>query len=68
MRYVGDLPNPATPAYLELDLRLAWSPTEQLEPAIVGRNLLDEAHPEFRGRAITREIPRSVYGTVPMEL
>ena len=63
MRYVAELPDPATPAYTELDLRLGWSPAEKIEVAIVGRNLLDESHPEFRGRTITREVERSVFGT-----
>jgi iron complex outermembrane receptor protein len=62
-RYVSELPQPATPAYTELDLRLAWSPIEQLEIAIVGRNLLDEAHPEFR-QTVTHEVRRSVFGTI----
>lgn len=63
LRYAGDLPNPATPSYLTLDLRLGWSPRKNLEIAIVGRNLLDDAHPEFSG-TITREVQRSVYGTL----
>ncbi|MEO5754622.1 MAG: TonB-dependent receptor [Chthoniobacterales bacterium] len=65
LRFVDELPNPSTPSYLELDLRLSWSPLQNLELAIVGRNLLHESHPEFAGgSAPTREIPRSVYGTV----
>jgi iron complex outermembrane receptor protein len=63
LRYVGDLPGPATPSYLQLDLRLGWSPIKNFEVALVGRNLLDEKHPEFRGATITREVDRSVYGT-----
>jgi iron complex outermembrane recepter protein len=63
LRYVGDLPQPATPSYLTLDLRIAWSPIKNLEVAIVGRNLLDDAHPEFRSTLFTREVQRSVYGT-----
>jgi iron complex outermembrane receptor protein len=64
LRYVGDLPSPATPSYLELDLRLGWSPVKNFEVALVGRNLLDDHHPEFRGTPMpTREVGRSVYGT-----
>jgi len=63
LRYAGDLPSPATPSYLQLDLRLGWSPAKNFEVAIVGRNLLDERHPEFRGTTLTREVGRSVYGT-----
>ncbi|MEN3942677.1 TonB-dependent receptor [Prosthecobacter sp. SYSU 5D2] len=49
-----------TPSYSTFDLRLGWQATKDLELAIVGRNLLDEAHPEFR-RVPTREVGRSVY-------
>jgi len=62
LRYVDDLPFPATPSYVQLDLRLGWSPRQDLELAIVGRNLLDNAHPEFASFPLTREVQRSVYG------
>ncbi|HEX8280177.1 MAG TPA: hypothetical protein VF551_02270, partial [Chthoniobacterales bacterium] len=64
LRYVDSLPRPATPAYVELDLRLGWSPAKNLEVAIVGRNLLDDHHPEFRSTLSTREVSRSVFGTI----
>jgi iron complex outermembrane receptor protein len=52
----------STPSYGELDARLAWHPTQRLELAIVGQNLLHDHHPEFgidnAGRA---EIERSCY-------
>ena len=63
LRYVDDLPNPHTPSYLTADVRLAWSPRKNIEIAIVGRNLLDEAHPEFRQAALSREVERSVFAT-----
>ncbi len=37
-RYVGDLPNPPTPS----------SSNCKVEATVVGRNLLDDKHPEFR--------------------
>ena len=66
LRYVGDLPNPPTPSYLTLDARLAWSPFPSIEVAIVGRNLLDDKHPEFRANppGLTREVERSIFGTL----
>lgn len=66
LRYVDRLPHPATPSYLALDLRLGWSPRKNLELGIVGRNLLDPMHPEFSNNdpTLTREIPRSVLGTI----
>jgi iron complex outermembrane receptor protein len=65
LRYVGDLPNPPTPAYLTLDVRLAWAPNSHVEIAVVGRNLLDDKHPEFRAgpQGVTQEVDRSVFGT-----
>ncbi|HYF36396.1 MAG TPA: TonB-dependent receptor [Prosthecobacter sp.] len=59
-RYVDSLPSPATPAYSTVDLRLAWHPRKDVELAILGRNLLDESHPEFR-TATSREVGRSIY-------
>ena len=65
LRYVGDLPNPPTPAYLTMDVRLAWAPNSHVEIAVVGRNLLDDKHPEFSAgpQGVTREVERSVFGT-----
>lgn len=66
LRYVDSLPDPATPAYTALDLRLAWSPRKNLELAVVGRNLLDPQHPEFANAdpALTHEVDRSVFATL----
>lgn len=64
LRYVDDLPHPPVPSYLELDLRLGWSPCKNLEFSVVGRNLLDNAHPEFASTPLTHEVQRSVYGIV----
>lgn len=46
VRYVDPLPATATPAYTELNTRLAWKPWPALELALVGENLLDPHHPE----------------------
>lgn len=63
LRYVDDLPHPHTNSYLAGDVRLAWSPRKNCVLAIVGRNLFDNAHPEFAATP-TREVERSVYATV----
>ena len=47
LRYVSELPHPVVPAYTELDARLGWVSSAGHEFAIVGRNLLHDAHPEF---------------------
>lgn len=67
LRYVDALPAPGIPSYVTADLRLAWSPRKNLEIAIVGRNLLDDRHPEFAPTFIgteRAEIERSVHGMV----
>ena len=64
LRYVDQLANPPTPSYFTMDLRLAWSPMDRVEFAIVGRDLLDDHYPQFRRGILTREIQRSVFASV----
>jgi len=53
------------PSYFEMDARLAWHATKQLEFSVVGQNLLHDHHPEYGYPGPTREeIARSVYGKV----
>lgn len=47
VRYVGDLPNPAIPAYTNVDARVWWRATPDFEVAVKIDNLLDEEHAEF---------------------
>ena len=61
-RYVDTLPSPNVPSYLTFDVRVAWQ-FKNLELSIVGQNLLDNRHAEFRGNP-PEEIERSVYGKV----
>lgn len=63
LRRVGDLPNPAVPAYTELNARLGWQATDRLEFAISGINLLDESHPETSSTGPADEIRRSLFVT-----
>ena len=66
LRYVDSLPAPQIPSYVTLDVRLAWFPRKDLELAIVGRNLLDDRHPEFAPTFVgtqRTEVQRSFYGT-----
>lgn len=63
LRYVDELPFPAVPSYLGLDLRLGWRPTGALELSLVGQNLLHESHPEFGAPTPNRlEVERGFYG------
>ena len=56
-RYVGELPDPRVPGYIEADARLGWRIREELSLAVVGRDLLSRRHPEFTSLPL-REIPR----------
>jgi iron complex outermembrane receptor protein len=66
MRYVSRVENPgvATPGYSELDLRLGWLATENLELSIVGQNLLHDQHGELGVEAARQEMERSAYAKV----
>jgi iron complex outermembrane receptor protein len=61
LRQVGALPNPAVPAYLALDSRLAWRPRPGAEVALGVQNLGDPDHAEW-GAAPNRAVfGRSFY-------
>ncbi len=74
-RYVDQLSGFATGAsdtpvasYIEMDVRLGWKPSKNIEWAVVGQNLLDGYHKEFGtnprvGRPLV-EAQRGVFGTV----
>lgn len=71
LRYVDRLPASFTessvPSYTTADLRLAWQPNKRLELAVIGRNLLQNEHLEFRQKIHTcvyTEVTRSVFGKV----
>ncbi len=67
VRYVDTLPALDVPSYVTMDVRLSWRPKPNLEVAVVGLNLLDNQHPEFRPTSIhtqRTEVERSVYGKV----
>jgi iron complex outermembrane receptor protein len=48
-RHTSSLPDPAVPAYSELDLQLLWKPRPDIEVALIGQNLLHARHVEFGG-------------------
>ncbi len=47
LRYVDELEAFDIDDYLELDLRLSWSPAVNTEVSLVGKNLLESSHREF---------------------
>lgn len=57
-RYVGALPDPALPEYVEMNARLGWKISDTLSLALSGYNLLHGEHLEYPGGD---EIRRSVY-------
>jgi iron complex outermembrane receptor protein len=59
LRGVGALPAPASPAYAELNARLAWALTRSLELSVAGANLLHERHLEFGTTAAPLQIGAS---------
>ena len=61
LRAVASLPNPAVPAYGELNLRAGWWMTPHTEIWVAGQDLLHDRHPEFGADLPTRtEFERSV--------
>jgi iron complex outermembrane receptor protein len=60
-----DLPD--IPAYFTADVRLGWRPREDLELSVVGQNLLDSPHQEFRSSLIGYNpsvITRAIFGRI----
>ena len=69
LRYVDNLPTYGIASYFALDARIGWQVNPTVELSLVGRNLLDNAQPEFGSlylNTIPSEIPRSVYAQVRM--
>jgi iron complex outermembrane recepter protein len=66
-RYVDNLPALGVSSYVAMDARLAWRPWNDFEWAVVGRNLLDDRHAEFRDAfsgIIGTEVQSEVYTTL----
>jgi len=57
--YVDNTPNQNAQAYFRLDLGMTWRPSENLELAIWGQNLLDPSHLEF-DESFTQSAPSEV--------
>lgn len=58
----------SVPSYTELNMRLGWRPTKNVEISLVGQNLLHDQHVEYGFTSPTRvEIERSVFGKVQWE-
>ncbi len=66
LRYVDELSALLVENYFTVDARLGWKPVPHLELAVVGQNLVDEHHKEFKSElnGLSSCINRSVYGTI----
>ena len=62
LRYVGVLPDPHVPSYVELNTRIGWTITPRLELAVSGFNLLHAQHREYT----SGEVARSVFAELRM--
>jgi iron complex outermembrane recepter protein len=60
LRYVGDLPSPATPDYTEMSARFSYRATDKLELSLSAFNLLDDSHLEYAAPTANR-IRRAVF-------
>jgi len=67
LRYVATLPNPAVPAYTELNTRIGWNLTDRVQLSISGFNLLHPYHLEFPSNE-GGAVPRSVFAEVRWRL
>lgn len=66
-RYVDNLPALEVSSYITADVRLAWQPTENVEWAIAGRNLIDSPHREFNdplSGVISSDVRADVFTTL----
>jgi len=56
------------PSYFVMDVRLAYRPRTNLEYAVVGRNLLEGVHTEWKGRGLLclegTHVEQEVYGSI----
>jgi iron complex outermembrane receptor protein len=59
LRYVGKLPDPSVPEYIELNTRVGWKVTPSWDLSLSGFNLIHAHHPEFVESGITDQVPRS---------
>jgi iron complex outermembrane receptor protein len=64
LRYVSALPDPALPAYVELDGRLAWNATQHIQIGLAGLNLLHAYHFEFPASEGATAVPRTFLAEV----
>lgn len=60
-RYIGGLPSPRVPGYVELNTRVAWKVSPKLEVAVSGSNLLHRYHREIQTDSLNNAVARSAF-------
>jgi iron complex outermembrane receptor protein len=68
VRHVGELPDPAVPAYTALGARIGWRPNRDLELSLTVQDALDGRHVEFGTANAASELDRSVFLKVQWRL
>jgi iron complex outermembrane receptor protein len=69
VRHVDDLPGQEGDSYLAFDVRTGWKAHKNLDISVVGQNLLNSRHPEFRAElleSMASEVERSIYGKITL--
>ncbi|MBI3814950.1 MAG: TonB-dependent receptor [Nitrospinae bacterium] len=67
IRYVDRLSTDAINSYTEMDIRFGWNPLKNLSVSIVGQNMLNGSHTEFKAEGFyiqKTDIQRGIYGKV----
>jgi iron complex outermembrane receptor protein len=66
VRFVGALPHLGVDQYTTFDVRLGWMPVPKLTVELVGRNLVDGSHTEFKPELnnVYTQAERSVYSAI----
>jgi iron complex outermembrane receptor protein len=69
-RYVDHLPSLRVSSYMDLDVRLGWHATKNLEFSVVGQNLISPRRTEFAqdqfAATLVNPVQRAVYAQVSM--
>ncbi|HEY8034270.1 MAG TPA: TonB-dependent receptor [Methylobacter sp.] len=72
MRYVDKLESTYVNAYVNMDARVAWKASRNIELSVVGQNLLDKQQLQFFKDTATRlynsEVERSVYFKIKLDI
>jgi iron complex outermembrane receptor protein len=69
LRYVDDILEGTVDSYTEMDVRMGWKASRNVELSVCGQNLLHKSHTEYVEDYVLNkptEVPRSVYGKITL--